>query len=83
MQAPAADIYRIRPSDAADLPRRVRGVWIPEDQRGGTVRVTTLRLAEIAGGSVDVPARLLVECDVIITRIWASGTTVAEIWGRV
>jgi len=83
LSSPALDAFRIVPSDSADLPLRVRGVWIPEDQRQGTVRLTTLRLADIAGGSVDVPAGLLAERDVAVTRVWATGTTVGEIWGLV
>lgn len=83
LSSPGIDVYAITPSDTADLPVAVRSIWVPEGERGETVRVTTLRGADAGGDPVALPAALLAERDVIVTRVWATGTTATVVWGIV
>jgi len=89
----AADAVRIVPSDDYDI-RDARGVPVPvhalrvdPSEAAAVVRVTTLRSRTRTADGGDVtellPGWVLNLMDVIVVKVWATGTTATKIWGCV
>lgn len=89
----AADAVRIVPSDDYDI-RDARGVAVPvhalrvdPSEASAVVRVTTLRSRTRTGENDDitqlVPGWMLNAMDLIVVKVWATGTTATKIWGCV
>lgn len=68
----ASNSFAITPSDTADIPATTAGVVVAV---GGTLTVTTVGGSKAA---LTVPAGLI---PIIVTRVWATGTTATGITG--
>jgi len=73
LTAPASLLVDIVPSDTEDLPEVVEAIQVLGEVSGGTVRMTTIGMAEGTYVEWAFPVGAIIPARV--KRVWATGTT--------